>query len=153
MASFCHFFVSPSVLLLENFYCFSALFPVCQQHLFQSNPAAAALLAVLDPQIQSPRGLKSRWFCFDTELRLGYALLVDIPPLEMHCWLIFQQQHSLKANPKATVTSGIFLDWCMRCPLSSPLPSRKRQSQSVTELNRRKSPHLRKEIWQKLDSE
>lgn len=104
-ASFCHVFVSPSIPLLKDVYCFSAPFPVRQQQLFQRNP-------VLDPQIQSPCHLKSLQFRFDAELHLGYVLLIDIPLLEMHRWLIFQRQHSYKANPKAAVTSGIFLDWC-----------------------------------------
>lgn len=153
MALFCPFFVSPPVMLLGRLLLLLSIFLVCQQHLFQSNPTVAVLLVLPDPQIQSPRGLNCLWFHFDAQLHHGYALLVDIPPLEMCCWLIFQWQHSLKTNPKATATGGIFLDWCVQCPLSSPLPSRKRQSQSVAELNRRKSPHLRKEIWQKLDSE
>lgn len=86
MASFSRFFVSPYILLLEDsLLLLSALFPVCQQHLFQSNPAVAVLPAVVEPQIQSPCGLKSLQSCFDAELHLGYMLLVDIPPLEMLC--------------------------------------------------------------------
>lgn len=58
-----------------------------------------------------------------------------------------------QSPPQGCRSCGILLDWCRQRPLSSPLPSRKRRSQPVAELNRRKSPHLRKEIWQKLDSE
>lgn len=54
-------------------------------------------------------------WCSDTEWHLGYVLLVDIPPWETCCWLIFQQQHSVQANPRAAMAedlSGLVLGVC-----------------------------------------